>query len=280
MGKNSQPPDPSKSYCAKQPFVDKDGCDIYGKSLALEKSTKKFKPTKEFNPKTKQAPESRSGSDASRANSPIPGKDSKPAATSVPSGKCPYCPRYMAFTRIAQHMDRCQNTHKRNSRKDTLSNKFQSSTPRDSSRASTPRAGVIGTKSEANRPLSSQEIANNVNGKKRKIELGSEDDGPEPLTPVMKKKKILMKKKSPPAGAKKTIPAAAPAAKIIADARMKKDKDAAESLASKEKKEKESTETKESNIKRDKDKASATAKAATKRPPGAQPISVGKIKDG
>src|SRR6186713_1655969 len=115
-GKNSQAPDSRTEFCTKHPYIEKEGCDIYGKSLVLEKPSKKkaaaaAKPTKG---------DSRSGSE-SPTDSPNPNKhDAKPAATTVPSGKCPNCPRYMAFTRIAQHMDRCLGLSGRSSSKNAL----------------------------------------------------------------------------------------------------------------------------------------------------------------
>lgn len=128
-GKNSHAYDSSRDYCAKQPYIDKEGCDVYGRSLALEKPSKKSKAAKE----SKGKPDS-PDSDDDDANGKA---GEKPAATSIPSGKCPNCPRYMAFTRIAQHMDRCLGLSGRQSSKNAMS-KINGNTPRDS-RASTPK---------------------------------------------------------------------------------------------------------------------------------------------
>lgn len=186
MGKGAQAPDPAKEYCARQPFIDKDGCDIYGKSLALEKPSKKKSNAPAKNNKDKSG--SRSGSED--GDSP-PGKaNDKPAATAIPSGKCPNCPRYMAFTRIAQHMDRCLGLSGRQSSKNAM-NKLQANTPRDQSRASTPKpASNSQVKSEA----ANGSLGSGANGKKRKLEKGS-DEETEENTPLKKKKLGLKKDK-------------------------------------------------------------------------------------
>ena len=36
-GRNAREPDAGREYCAKRPCIEKEGCDIYGKSLDLEK---------------------------------------------------------------------------------------------------------------------------------------------------------------------------------------------------------------------------------------------------
>ena len=165
-GKNSQTPEVGKEYCAKQPFIDKPGCDIHGKSLALEKPSKKSKAARDTKKQGEQSPD---GSDSPN-RSPSHSKASDiPAATSIPSAKCPNCPRYIAFTRIAQHMDRCLGLSARQSSKNAMT-KLNTGTPRDS-RAGTPKPSMT---------------------KKRKLEKGSDDDTEEG-TPH-KKKKILQKK--------------------------------------------------------------------------------------
>ena len=181
-GKKSQMPDSSKEYCSKQPYIEKEGCDIYGKSLTLEKPSKKksaaAKPTKT---------DSRSASE-SPGGSPNPNKsESKPAATTIPSGKCPNCPRYMAFTRIAQHMDRCLGVSGRQSSKNALT-KMSSNTPQNNSRASTPKPTAP--------PITNTPSNSTANNKKRKLEKGSDDEGDEEKTNItVKKKKVAAPKK-------------------------------------------------------------------------------------
>lgn len=170
IGRGARAPDVTKVYCEKQPYIDKDGCDIYGKSLTQEKpSKKKIIPDK----KTKAG--SRSGSE-SPTDSPANGKDAgpKPAATSIPSGKCPYCPRYMAFTRLAQHMDRCQKAHSRQAQQTNKTLKtLQGSTPKPA-----------GDKDKEK-------------SKKRKLTatVGSDEEETVDVTPVKKKKQKREKTK-------------------------------------------------------------------------------------
>ena len=162
-GKNSQTPEPGKAYCAKEPYIDRDGCDIYGKSLSLAKPTKNAKPDKEGKDAKSKAKPSPDGSD-SPSGSPLPTKESdKPEATSIPTGKCPNCVRYMAYTRIAAHLDRCMFTERQSSKNARA--KMNTSTPRDS-RAGTPKPAAT---------------------KKRKFEKGS-DEEIEEKTPKKKKK--------------------------------------------------------------------------------------------
>ena len=183
MGRGARPKDPTKEYCARQPFVEREGCDIYGKSLVPEKGSKKKQ-------KAEDKKGSRSGSDS---DTPANGREekSKPATQSMPSGKCPYCPRYMAFTRIAQHMDRCLKSQQRQTnsaansqggaKKDPTGKLAAAETPRSGSRASTPKPGST-TKTDA------ESSKKDVNGKKRKLDVAKEEDDAEDATPVKKKK--------------------------------------------------------------------------------------------
>jgi hypothetical protein len=182
-GRGARPPDSSKQYCPREPYIDKDGCDIYGKSLAIEKPSKK-----KAEKAKKEKAGSRSGSDSEGEGG---GKESKPATTSIPSGKCPYCPRYMTFNRIAQHMDRCQGINSRQSSKIAM-NKLQSNTPQASSRGSTPKPSTAATTAGSG-AASSQGLGAGVNGKKRKLEKGSDDEAEE-STPIKKKKLLIGKK--------------------------------------------------------------------------------------
>ena len=160
-GKNSRASDPGKDYCAKQPYIDKAGCDIHGKSLALEKPSKKSKAAKDA--KKQASPDGSESPNGSPSNGKI---SDMPAATTIPSAKCPNCPRYMAFTRIAQHMDRCLGLSGRQSSKNAMT-KLNTGTPRDS-RSGTPKPTIV---------------------KKRKLEKGSDDDTEEG-TPQKKKKAV------------------------------------------------------------------------------------------
>ena len=165
-GKNAQIPESGKEYCAKQPYIDKPGCDIHGKSLVLEKPSKKSKAARDSKKQAEQSPDGSDSPNRSPSHSKAP---DLPAATAVPSAKCPNCPRYMAFTRIAQHMDRCLGLSARQSSKNAMT-KLNTGTPRDS-RSGTPKPSIL---------------------KKRKLEKGSDDDTEEG-TP-QKKKKFMPKK--------------------------------------------------------------------------------------
>lgn len=172
-GRRSRPPEPGKDYCTKHPYIDKPGCDIYGKSLTLEKPSKKSKAAKD----AKKKAEDSDGSDSEKG-SPMNGKNPDvPAATSIPSAKCPNCPRYIAYTRIAQHMDRCLYQGRQSGKNAMSKLNMGTNTPRDS-RAGTPKP-VLPT-----------------NNKKRKLDKGSDDDTEEGAgaTPVKKKKVSAPKK--------------------------------------------------------------------------------------
>ncbi|MCJ1475538.1 hypothetical protein MMC13_004201 [Lambiella insularis] len=164
-GKNAQTPEAGKEYCAKQPYIEKTGCDIYGKSLTLEMPPKNKKVVKEKDSKAKQENVENS---ESPEGVPANGKASdKPEASITPTGKCPNCIRYFAFTRIAAHLDGCMGLSGRQARKNAMA-KMSSGTPRES-RATTPKPPI------------------NNNAKKRKVEQGSDDQEGED-TPKKKKK--------------------------------------------------------------------------------------------
>jgi hypothetical protein len=165
-GASARPRDPNKQYCSKEPYITKPGCDIYGRSLNIEKPSKSSKAK---DAKSKNAPSPRSSESPSATPGPDKQQADKPAATPVPQTKCPNCPRYMAFTRVAQHMSRCMNISGR-----------RAGQSKPDSRASTP----IPTSLKA----SQEKPANN---KKRKLEKESEDEGEE-ATP--KKKKLVQKR--------------------------------------------------------------------------------------
>ena len=175
-GRNARTPDPTKKYCTKHPYIDKDGYDIYGKPLAVEKPSKKKAAAKQ------KANDSRSGSESGN-NSPS-GKKEK--GTAMPSAKCPTCPRYLYFNRIAHHLERCAGIAGRQSSRNAMA-KLNSNTPKDSSRASTPKPGS--QTSNPGKPNGSQ----GTNTKKRKKGSDDEDEEGE-KTPVKKKKTSSGKK--------------------------------------------------------------------------------------
>ncbi|MCJ1435670.1 hypothetical protein MMC27_005045 [Xylographa pallens] len=169
-GKNSQTPEPGKDYCSKKPYIQKDGCDIYGRSLDLKDAPKNKKSGKDS--KTKDpSPDNSEKSDGSRTNGKASGKLS---VVTVPSGKCPNCTRYLALNRIASHLERCMALGGRQSSKNAMIKMSSQGTPRES-RASTPK------------PAATKTV------KKRKLEKGS-DDETEEATPQKKKKKPVIKK--------------------------------------------------------------------------------------
>jgi len=201
-GRGARPPEPGREYCAKQPYIQKDGCDIYGKSLALEKLSKKSKAARALdvkgNVKDKKPDPSPNadGSDDEDDAENGRGDNGKPAATSIPNGKCPNCPRYMAFTRVAQHMDRCMGFSGRASSKNALS-KMASGTPQNGSRAGTPKPSSQ-TGSVVGDPRGTATTTSTV-PRKRKLERTSDDDDGDrdsskagtPTGGEKKKKKLL-----------------------------------------------------------------------------------------
>ena len=163
-GKGAQQPEPGKEYCSKQPYIEKAGCDIHGKSLVVENPSKKSKAAKDAKKQAEASPD-QDNSDSDNGG-PSSGKTSNvPAATTVPTTKCPNCPRYMAFSKIAGHLERCMGIGGRQSSKNAMV-KMNSNTPRDS-RSGTPKP--------------------TGNNKKRKLEKGTDDEDDDP-TPQKKKK--------------------------------------------------------------------------------------------
>lgn len=103
------PPDTSDEYCLNQPLITLPGHDVHGKLFAVMP-----------NPKKK--------------------KDDQSSST-VPTNKCPVCPRYFVVSRLAQHMDRCLNISGRGSMRNKTptdpgtSNGSNASSPTSSSAA-------------------------------------------------------------------------------------------------------------------------------------------------
>ena len=175
-GKNARSVDSTKKYCTKHPFIDKDGCDIYGRPLAIEKPSKKKA--------AKQKANNGSGSGSESGNDDGGGKKEK--GTAMPSAKCPTCPRYLYFSRIAHHLERCSGIGGRASSRNAKE-KLNSNTPKESSRASTPKPGSQAAKLPVQTKASKTNGSQGSTQKKRK--KGSEDEeDDEQKTPVKKKK--------------------------------------------------------------------------------------------
>ena len=175
-GKNAQIPDPSKKYCTRHPYIEKDGYDIYGKPLAVERPSKKKAAAKQ------KANDSRSGSESGN-NSPS-GKKEK--GTAMPSAKCPTCPRYLYFNRIAHHLERCAGIAGRQSSRNALA-KLNSNTPKESSRASTPKP--------SSQPPSQTKANSSQGSNNKKRKKGSDDEEEETEKITAKKKKTGTGKK-------------------------------------------------------------------------------------
>ncbi|KAJ5612129.1 hypothetical protein N7510_005323 [Penicillium lagena] len=128
------PPDPHAEYCQNQPLVTVPGHDVHGKLFSVMPNPKKKKE-----------------------DDTIP---------TVPTNKCPICPRYFVISRLAQHMDRCMNISGRGS--------ARNQTPTDSS---------AGAGSGASSPTSSAS---------KRAHADDEDGSPSPT----KKKKLNAPKKN------------------------------------------------------------------------------------
>jgi hypothetical protein len=180
-GKNSQPPEPGKQYCSKHPYIDKEGFDIYGKSLNAPILKKKVGKDKD---KDKDSKSTKNDPSPDPSESPNEDSGSKAEAMVMPTGKCPNCIRYFAYHRIARHLNSCMGIGGRKSSQNAKA-KLTESTPRDS-RAGTPKPLGVG------------------GPKKRKVDRGSEDDEEE-KTPVIKKIKKGEKKKGAVMGKGKAV---------------------------------------------------------------------------
>ncbi|PGH26403.1 hypothetical protein AJ80_01901 [Polytolypa hystricis UAMH7299] len=89
------PPDPSKEYCRKHPPVLLDGHDVQGIPFATDKPPTKKKKTQKI-----ETPGSSPPSSPSTQAQVI----EKPT---IPSIKCPNCPRYYQATKFGGHLARC-----------------------------------------------------------------------------------------------------------------------------------------------------------------------------
>ncbi|KAI9711021.1 MAG: hypothetical protein M1820_002459 [Bogoriella megaspora] len=130
VGRNSRPPDPTKQYCTRHPFVQKPGHDIHGQPFSTEADNKppSKKKDKDLLKSTLSQQQSRSEKDGTPTSSQgddqegntagadgsgkLTGPGSRSAlapkpANYIPWQTCPTCKRSLLITRFAQHMEKC-----------------------------------------------------------------------------------------------------------------------------------------------------------------------------
>lgn len=155
-GKGSRKPDPNTTYCKKQPYIKKAGCDIYGQSW-VPPGPGRGKKKKEVEKKD---------------------EDDKPTnVLSFPSATCSKCKRCILVTRLNNHMGSCIGNSGRNA-----------------SRAAAQK--LNGNSSYDNTPSSSQKVTpgpGSRSGSPRKRDMT--DDSDDSDSPKKKKQKGGMMKK-------------------------------------------------------------------------------------
>jgi hypothetical protein len=158
-GKGAKKPDPNVTYCKKQPYITKAGCDIYGQSWVA--------PGPGRGKKKK---------DMEKNNPELP-PDQRPAnVLSFPSATCSKCKRCILVTRLNNHMGSCIGNSGRNasraaaqkmsnggSQNDTTPPSSQKATPAPGSRAASPKK----------RDASDDEDDSETSHKKKKIKTSA-----------------------------------------------------------------------------------------------------------
>lgn len=164
-GKGARPPpDPEREYCKTRLAVIKDGHDVHGSLFASDKVNGR--------PKKKQAADARGGS-SSPSDPDTPIKSSFTSSQkgvalerpTIPSHKCPNCPRYMTLNRIAQHLDKCMGLSGRQAGRNAMTK--MTGTP-SGSRAGTPKPSVSTAPGKRARTGDGDDISEGANPLKKK----------------------------------------------------------------------------------------------------------------
>ena len=192
-GPNSHPPDPTKQYCNRHPFIQKLGHDIHGQAFAGEADAKppSKKKDKDLLKSTLSQQQSRSEKDGTptssqdndggmQDNNATNGDSTKPSgpgsrsalapkpANYVPWQTCPTCKRSLLITRFAQHMEKCLGIGGRQSSRAAMAKMSGNNSVRgDGSSTGTPMGSRGGT------PVPGSQ--NGASGKKRGVDAEGDD---------------------------------------------------------------------------------------------------------
>lgn len=108
-GIGARAPDPGKEYCAKHPYIDKPGHDVYGKPFPSHngKAPKKRK----INPEA-QRESTPAGLESNTSSPPeiiTPGRPTTETAggNTFPNVNCPICEKSIVVTMVARHLESC-----------------------------------------------------------------------------------------------------------------------------------------------------------------------------
>jgi hypothetical protein len=166
-GKGARKPDPTIIYCKRHPYIEKNGCDIYGQTWVAP-GPGRGKKKKDMEKNTESA------------------ADSRPAnVLSFPSATCSKCKRCILVTRLNNHMGACIGNSGRNASRaaaQKLGNGSQNDTTPPSSQKATPVPGSRAA-SPKKRDASEEEEDSENSHKKKK------------LKPAVGPKKVILKTK-------------------------------------------------------------------------------------
>ncbi|KFA62312.1 hypothetical protein S40285_06527 [Stachybotrys chlorohalonatus IBT 40285] len=157
-GKGAEKPDPTITYCKKQPYIDKLGCDIYGQSW-VGPGPGRGKKKKDMEKKEDSTPDQR-----------------PPNVLSFPSATCSKCKRCILVTRLNNHMGSCIGNSGRNASR-AAAQKLSNGTPQNdptppSSQKPTPAPGSRAA-SPKKREASDDEDEQENGHKKKKMKPSS-----------------------------------------------------------------------------------------------------------
>ncbi|KAI9838963.1 MAG: hypothetical protein M1819_004171 [Sarea resinae] len=199
-GKGARPPpDPNKQYCARHPFIDKPGHDIYGNPFPSDSARAK----KDAKMQSLKANDSRPGTPSGNGTTT---PTTTTAGPTFPTIKCPVCTRSLIITRFAQHLEKCMGISGRQSSRNAMAkmNSQQSGNTPLGSRTGTPVPGATGNGSSSFGSGSNQ-LPSSSNKKNSPVKRAREDDdktlGDASATPPPQKKKKVFNKKTPAATA-------------------------------------------------------------------------------
>jgi hypothetical protein len=165
-GKGAKKPDPTVTYCKKQPFIDKKDCDIYGQSW-VGPGPGRGKKKKDMEKK-----------EAEKNEANGEGASERPAnVLSFPSATCSKCKRCILVTRLNNHMGSCIGNSGRNASRAAAqkmnNGTSQNDTTPPSSQKATPVPGSRAASPNKKRDASEDEEEDEGSHKKKKLKPSS-----------------------------------------------------------------------------------------------------------
>ena len=108
-GIGARTPDPGKEYCAKRPYIDKPGHDVYGKPFPSHNAKAPKKRKKNSEAQRESTPAGLESNTSSPPEIITPGRPTTDTAGGAPfpNVDCPICEKSIVVTMVARHLEKC-----------------------------------------------------------------------------------------------------------------------------------------------------------------------------